>query len=409
VGIKRFIIKRHILSEGKHLLTNLSAFISIFGVAIGVASLITVLSITSGFQKAYKDKILAHSGEIFIRKYGTFNDYQKDIKNIKKVKGIIGATPINYYQVLISSKNGDKGAQLKAVELSSIDSVANFEAMISDKNSVEKMKKVKNGIMPGIAMAEALNLKIGDDLTITFPFDKSGKVAAYPKIVTFKIIDFISTGMYDFDSSYLYVSLKTANKLFKTKSEIKGIEVKVNNIENTFKIAKATRKQLGGYPYVVSTYREMFSNLFKSIDYQKIFIGIVLIIIIILASFSIIGTLLIFVTEKEKDIALLKAIGLSKNQLIKLFVIEGGVIGIIGIIMGLLISAAILFGIKYVDIKLAPDVYNISYIPIDLRPLEVIMVILISFVISILSTIYPAYKAAKLNPAEGISGKSINK
>ncbi len=409
MGIKRFIIKRHILSEGKHLLTNLSAFISIFGVAIGVASLITVLSITSGFQKAYKDKILAHSGEIFIRKYGTFNDYQKDIENIKKVKGIVGATPINYYQVLISSKNGDKGAQLKAVELDSINSVANFESMITDKSSIKKMKTVKNGIMPGIALAEELNLKKGDNLTITFPFDKSGKVAAYPKIVTFKIIDFITTGMYDFDSSYLYVSLKTANKLFKTKSEIKGIEVKVDNIENTFEIAKATRKQLGGYPYVVSTYREMFSNLFKSIDYQKVFIGIVLIIIIILASFSIIGTLLIFVTEKEKDIALLKAIGLSKNQLIKLFVIEGGVIGIIGIVMGLLISALVLFGIKYIDIKLAPDVYNISYIPIDLRPAEITVVILISFTISILSTIYPAYKAAKLNPAEGISGKSINK
>lgn len=409
MGIKRFIIKRHILSEGKHLLTNLSAFISIFGVAIGVASLITVLSITSGFQKAYKDKILAHSGEIFVRKYGTFNDYQKDIKKIKKVKGIVGATPINYYQVLISSKNGDKGAQLKAVELSSVNSVANFEDMVSDKHSIEKMKKIKNAIMPGIAMAEALNLKIGDDLTVTFPFNKSGKVAAYPKIVTFKVIDFISTGMYDFDSTYLYISLKTANELFKTKSEIKGIEVKVDNIENTFRIAKATRKQLGGYPYVVSTYREMFSNLFKSIDYQKIFIGIVLVIIIILASFSIIGTLLIFVTEKEKDIALLKAMGLSKNQLIKLFVIEGGVIGIIGIIMGLLISAMVLFGIKYIDIKLAPDVYNISYIPINLRPMEVTIVILISFTISILSTIYPAYKAAKLNPAEGISGKSINK
>jgi len=409
VGIKKFIIKRHIISEGKHLLTNLSAFISIFGVAIGVASLITVLSITSGFQKAYKDKILAHSGEIFIRKYGDFNNYQKDIKMIKEVNGVIGATPINYYQVLISSKSGDKGAQLKAVELSSINSVANFEKMLQNKNSIEKMKKVKNGIMPGIAMAEALNLKIGDNLIITFPFDKSGRVAAYPKIVTFEIVDFISTGMYDFDSSYLYVSLKTANKLFKTKSKIKGIEIKVNNIEYTFNIAKAIRKKLGGYPYVVSTYKEMFSNLFKSIDNQKIFIGIVLIIIIILASFSIIGTLLIFVTEKEKDIALLKAIGLSKNQLIKLFVIEGGVIGIIGIILGLLISATLLLSIKYIDIKLAPDVYNISYIPINLKPFEVGMVVLISFTISILSTIYPAYKAAKLNPAEGISGKSINK
>ena len=409
MGIKKFIIKRHIISEGKHLLTNLSAFISIFGVAIGVASLITVLSITSGFQKAYKDKILAHSGEIFIRKYGDFNNYQKDIKMIKEVNGVIGATPINYYQVLISSKSGDKGAQLKAVELSSINSVANFEKMLQNKNSIEKMKKVKNGIMPGIAMAEALNLKIGDNLIITFPFDKSGRVAAYPKIVTFEIVDFISTGMYDFDSSYLYVSLKTANKLFKTKSKIKGIEIKVNNIEYTFNIAKAIRKKLGGYPYVVSTYKEMFSNLFKSIDNQKIFIGIVLIIIIILASFSIIGTLLIFVTEKEKDIALLKAIGLSKNQLIKLFVIEGGVIGIIGIILGLLISATLLLSIKYIDIKLAPDVYNISYIPINLKPFEVGMVVLISFTISILSTIYPAYKAAKLNPAEGISGKSINK
>jgi lipoprotein-releasing system permease protein len=409
VGIKNFIIRRHIISEGKHLLTNLSAFISIFGVAIGVASLITVLSITSGFQKAYKDKILAHSGEIFIRKYGNFNDYQEDIKKIKEVKGVVGATPINYYQVLISSKNGDKGAQLKAVDLNSINSVANFTSMISNKNSIEIMKKTKNGIMPGIAMAEALNLKVGDDLTITFPFDKSGKVSAYPKIVTFKIVDFISTGMYDFDSVYLYMSLNVANELFKTKSEIKGIEVKVNDIENTFKIAESIRKKLGHYPFVVSTYKEMFSNLFKSIDYQKMFIGIVLIVIIILASFSIIGTLLIFVTEKEKDIALLKAVGLSKNQLIKLFVIEGGVIGIIGIILGLIISAIILLSIKYIDIKLAPDVYNISYIPISLKLTEVSLVIVISFTISILSTIYPAYKAAKLNPAEGISGKSISK
>jgi len=407
VGIKRFIIKRHILSEGKHLLTNLSAFISIFGVSIGVASLITVLSITSGFQKAYKEKILAHSGEIFVRKYGEFKNYEEDIANIKKVKGVKGVTPMNYYQVLISSRGGDKGAQLKAVDMPSINSVANFEKMVKNKESIKKMENTENGIMPGIAIAEALNLKVGDDLIITFPFDKSGKVAAYPKIVTFKIVDFISTGMYDFDSNYLYVSLKTANKLFKTKSKIKGIEVKVDNIDNTAVIGENIRKKLGRYPYVVSTYKEMYSNLFKSIDYQKLFIGIILIVIIILASFSIIGTLLIFVTEKEKDIAILKSVGLSKRQVIKLFVAEGGVIGGIGIVLGLAISFSLLYAIKYVDIALDPDVYNISYIPIDLRPLEVIGVIVISFVISLLSTLYPAYKASKLRPVEGISGKSI--
>ena len=409
MGVKRFIIKRHIISEGKQLFTNLSAFISILGVSIGVASLITVLSVTSGFQKAYKEKILAHSGEIFIRKYGSFGNYKEILKKVRKVKGVKGATPMNYYQVLISSKNGDKGAELKAVDPYSIDSVADFNRMVTDKNSIEKLKKSEKGIMPGKALADELNLKKGDNLTVTFPFDKQGNIAPYPKIVTFKILDFISTGMYDFDSTYLYISLDVANKLFKTDTEIKGIEVKVDDIENTLDISKRIRKKLGGYPYVVSTYKDMFSNLFKSIEYQKLFIGIVLVVIIILASFSIIGTLLIFVTEKEKDIALLKAIGLSKKELIRLFIIEGGVIGVIGILSGLFISALVLLGIKYSDIKLAPDVYNISYIPISLKLNEVLLVVAISFVISIFSTLYPAYKAAKLNPAEGISGKSINK
>ncbi len=409
MGIKRFIIKRHVISEGKHFLTNLSAFVSIFGVSIGVAALIIVLSITSGFQKAYKEKILAHSGEIFIRKYGSFNNHQKTIEKIKAVSGIKGATPINYYQVLISSKNGDKGAELKAIELNSVNDVANIEGMVTNKNSLKEMKNTEKGIMPGIALAEELNLKKGDILTVTFPFNEKGEVSSYPKIVNFKIIDFISTGLYDFDSAYLYISLKTANKLFKTRSSVKGIEVKVNNIDDTFVIADKIRSALGNYPFVVTTYKENFSNLFKSIEYQKKYIAIVIIIIIILAAFSIIGTLLIFVTEKEKDIALLKALGVSKNQLIQLFIIEGGFIGVIGILFGLIFSAVILLGIRFIDLKLAPDIYKISYIPISIKPMEVLWVIVVSFIISIIATLYPAYKASKLNPAEGISGKSINR
>jgi len=409
VGLKTFIIKKHLISEGKHFFTNFTSFISIFGVSIGVASLLIVFSITSGFQKAYQEKILAHSGQIFVRKYGGIKDYKEDIKKINLSKNIIGATPMVYYQILISSSSGDKGAQLKGIDTETINSVANFNNMLSNKASLKKLEEDGNYIMVGKALGESLNLNIGDSLTITFPFDNEGKVTPYPKVITFEIIDFVNSGMYDFDSTYTYISLETAKKLFKTDEKIKGIEIKIDNIDNVEEIAEDLRTNLGNYPYVVSTYKEMYSNLFHSLQYQKIFIGMILVIIVILASFSIIGTLLIFVTEKEKDIALLKALGVSKRELVKLFMFEGATIGFIGVIMGFLIGFILLFGISSINVELNPDIYNITYIPVSIKLTEIGLIFLIAMVIAIASTFYPAIKAARLNPVDGILGRSINK
>ncbi len=408
MGIKRFIIKKHIISESKMFFTNFSAFISIFGVAIGVASLIVVLSITSGFQKAYKDKILAHSGEIFVRKYSNFDDYKEAVKKIETVKGVKGATPINYYQILISSKSGDRGAQVKAIDPKSIDKVSNFLETLKPTGTWKRFIGGKNQILIGSAIAESMNLKVNDTITITFPFTKDGRISTHPKILSFTIAGFVDTGMYDFDNHYTYISLKNAHTYFNSDEKVKGIEVKLFDANDADRVAKEIRDVLGHYEYPVTTFKEMYSNLFRSLEYQKFFIGLVLVIIMILASFSIIGTLLIFVTEKEKDIALLKAIGISRKELMKLFVMEGSVIGLIGIVLGFILSGALLFLINFVDLQINPDIYNISYIPISVKPMEVLIVASIAMVISILSTIYPSYRASKLNPSEGLSGRSIS-
>ncbi len=410
MGLKKFIIKKHLLSEGRHFFTNFSAFVSILGVSIGVAALIVVLSITSGFQKAYQEKILSHSGQIFVRKYGGLDNYREDINRIKTVKGVIGATPMTYYQILISSENGDRGAQMKGVDIETIGSVADISSMLSPKNAFLKLKENdKPSVFLGSALAESLRLNISDTVTITFPFDKEGRVSSFPKVITFEVVGIVNTGMYDFDNNYVYISLDETYKLFDTEGKVKGIEVKIENIKDVDSISEGIKSKLGNYPYVVSTFKEMYSNLFRSLQYQKFFIGLVMVIIIILASFSIIGTLLIFVTEKEKDIALLKAIGMSKWELTKLFMFEGGMIGFLGILIGILIAFLILFGISSIDIELNPDIYNITYIPISINIWEFTSVIFIALFISILSTIYPAFKAATLNPADGILGRSINR
>ncbi|MBN2695351.1 ABC transporter permease [bacterium] len=410
MGLKKFIIKKHLISEGRHFFTNFSAFVSILGVSIGVAALIVVLSVTSGFQKAYQEKILSHSGQIFVRKYGGLDNYRDDIEKIKSIKGIIGATPMTYYQILISSENGDRGAQMKGIDADTIGTVADINSMLSPKDALSKLKKSeKPSVFLGSALAESLRLKVSDNVTITFPFDKDGRVSSFPKVITFEIVGIVNTGMYDFDNNYLYISLIDAHRLFDTEGKVKGIEVKIENIKDVDSISTDIKLKLGNYPYVVSTFKEMYSNLFRSLQYQKFFIGLVMIIIIILASFSIIGTLLIFVTEKEKDIALLKAMGVSKLELTKLFMFEGGMIGLLGILIGILIAFLILFGISSINIELNPDIYNITYIPISINLLEFVSVILITLFISILSTIYPALKAATLNPADGILGRSINR
>lgn len=409
MGLKRFIIKKHLISEGKLFFTNFSAFISILGVSIGVASLLVVLSVTSGFQEAYRNKILSHSGEIFVRKYGSFQNAKEVLQKVRKIPGVVGATPIVNHQILLSSNTGDRGALLKGIDPDSVNDVTTFHNMVQGvKNPTELLKKSTKGVLVGRSLAQSLNIKPGENITITFPFNKRGKVSYHPRVVQFKVLGYLYSGLYDFDSQYIYTSIDIIHKTLEA-AKIQGLELKVNNIDDVDQIAQTIRDNLGNYPYVVTTYKEAFSNLFQSLQYQKKGIGIVLIVLILLASFSIIGTLLIFVTQKEKDIALLKALGVPRWELIKLFVAEGTTIGFVGTILGFLIGFAVLILASNINFELNPDVYNITYIPVKLHAVEMLLVFGIAQLIALLATVYPAIKAARINPVDGISGRAINR
>jgi len=404
------IALRYLKAKRKQTFVSLITIISILGVILGVMALIIVLSVMSGFQKSLRDKILGINSHVIVLNYqGSFGNYKEQLAKIKEVQGVKDVAPFVITQVLVSNKERSIGMVLRGISPSMQKKVTEIGKFVKDGSidELEKRDKIPN-ILIGKELAVNLGVIKGDKLMVILPQGDITPFGLMPKMVEFQIAGVFETGMFDYDTTMGYINLEEAQKLLGIGDKITGIEVKVNDIFKSDVVAQEIQGRLG-LPFKVRDWKEMNKNLFSALRLEKTALFIILLLIVLVAAFNIITTLVMLVMEKNKDIAILKSMGATYKSIGKIFKLQGIIIGfagtVVGGFLGVIISinlhSIVTFAERVTGIELlARDVYFMDRFPSSVDPIDVVLVCGFSFLICYLATLYPAKEAAKMDPAE---------
>lgn len=376
-----------------------------FGIAIGVMALIVVLSVMNGFEEDIKTKILGTQSHIVISTYqGGIADSEKIEQAIAKDPDVMGAAPFILSQGLLSAPGGISGVVIRGIEPKSAAKVIRLKEIIV-QGSFENLSST--GILVGSELAMHSGITVGDAVTLISPAGAITPLGMIPKSMQFIVKGIFSTGMYEYDNNMIYISLNAAKTLF-MKDEPSGIEIKVNDIYKAQDIAERIMTHIGP-GYWAKTWKDMNMSLFSALKLEKTVMFIILLFIILVAAFSIISTLIMLVMEKRKDIAILKSMGATTAQILRIFMSIGMVIGLsgtlLGVVLGLLLTynlnpvihfIELIFGIEVMPI----DVYYITGVPTRVDYLLISIIAFLSTILSFLAAIYPARQAARQDPVE---------
>ena len=391
-----FIALRYLKSRKRG--TFIGTFVSIAGVSLGVTALIVVISVISGFHEDLQKKILGAQAHAVVLSYaGSIENYQTLTDYLSNKKEIVSASPFVMGQVLVSSGKRSHGVYLRGV-------IPEY-----DKKTTEIFNHIKykyenytelSWIIIGKELANLLGALPGDTITVISPMGTIGPLGVIPKVNKFIVTGIFEMGMFEYDANLAITDLKTAQEFFEYGNKATGIQLKLKDVYQANIVSQALTKELGGAFYV-KDWMQMNRNLFSALKLEKFAMFVILTLIVLVASFNIISMLMVNVTEKQRDIAILKSMG-ATDRLIKLiFMCEGFLIGVIGTIIGIIFGVVLCEIIKNYDIiKLPADVYYLSKLPVKVKLKEVLLISASALIISLISTVYPAHRAAKLNPVE---------
>jgi lipoprotein-releasing system permease protein len=402
-----FIGLRYLKAKRKQTFISIITLISVGGVAVGVMTLIVVIGVMSGFKEDLTGKILGYYSHIVVLKQSEgLDDYEEIIKKIEKVKGVKSATPFIYTQAMLSSKSGSLGVALRGVDPETIGKVINIGSNMKEGSLLNLEEHGNSADYPGIIIGKELSRNLGifygDTVNLISPMGVMTPMGMVPRMKKFKVVGIFESGMYEYDSSFLYISLKNAQDFINMPGVVTGIEVKTDDIYKVKEIASRIVRDLG-YSYWTKDWMEMNRNLFAALKMEKITMFVILVLIIMVAAFNIVSTLIMVVMEKNKDIAILKSMGATASSIMKIFIIEGLVVGVTGTLLGTIGGYSLGFLLsEYKFIKLPSDVYYISTLPIRIGSLDSILIAVSAIGISFLATLYPSWQASKLLPAEAL-------
>jgi lipoprotein-releasing system permease protein len=412
MGYEWFIGLRYLKAKRKQTFISIITIISIAGVMVGVMALIVVLSVMSGFEKTLKEKIVGTQAHLILQKTTQegMEDYENVVKKAEEVKGVVSAAPFIFSQVMLSTETRVSGIVVKGIDPQQEARVTELFTYLTAGRLQDLQKTQDNlpGIIVGVELARHLGVSLNDPLQMISPLGTITPMGMMPKMKRFRVAGIFRSGHFEYDNTLAYVSLDNAQKFFNLDSRVTGIEVKTDNIYNVKEIGRALRKKLG-FSFWTRDWMEMNRNLFSALRLEKIAMFIILALIVLVAAFNIISTLIMVVMEKSKDIAILKAMGAPSKGILKIFIIEGLVIGIVGTALGAILGLVMAFNLETVTgfveklfgFKiLSGDVYYIDKLPSQVNPTDVLWIVATAVLISLLATLYPSWRASKLDPAE---------
>lgn len=400
-----FVALRYLKARRKQTVISLVTFISMAGVALGVMALIIVLAVMTGFQTDMRDKILETNAHVVVLSHDSkgIEDYQKVMSETAQVTEVLAVAPFIYSQVMLSSSRNAMGVVLRGIDPVSEIEVTNLagnmvDGSLSDLEAIEG----EEGIIIGKELARTLGVYHGQDITVISPVGRLTPMGSAPRMKKLRIIGVFDSGMYEYDTSLAYVTLDTARGFFDLGPVVTGLQAKVADIFHAREVARDIQMKLG-FPFFTRDWMEMNKNLFSALKLEKLAMFIILILIILVAAFNIVSTLVMMVLEKHKDIGILKSMGATAKSIMSIFFLEGLTIGVVGTFVGLIGGVLICWvADTYQIIKLQADIYYISYLSFKMQPLDLILICTASVLISILATIYPVWQASKLDPVEAL-------
>ncbi len=401
-----FVSLRYLKAKRKQIFISVITIISMAGVALGVMALIVVLSVMSGFEQDLKNKILGTNAHLVILQHtGAMRDYPEILQRVRGIKGVVAETPFIFTQSMITSENNVYGVVLRGIDPDTAGQVINIRSNIK-KGSLESLKKEDSagepGILIGKELAQMLGVRLNDPVVVVSPLGALSPLGVGPPMKKFRVGGIFDSGMYEYDTTLAYISLKSAQKFLAMDDTVSGIEVKVENIYDVKSIARRIQQALG-FPFWTKDWMQMNKSLFAALKLERTVMFIILVLIVLVAAFGIVSTLIMVVMEKNKDIAILKSMGATAKSIMRIFILEGLIIGVVGTLLGLLGGYLIcmLLG-KYQFISLPSDVYYISRLPVKMNGMDFLLVAFSAIGISFLATLYPSWQASKLDPAEAL-------
>ncbi len=393
---------RYLRSKRKKRGISFNTLITTGGVMLGVMALVVVLSVMSGFHEDLRNKILGVNAHVVVLNFkGGISDYEGVIRKLKGIKQVVGASPFVLGQVMISKGRNAHGVFLRGIDPSYETStttirkhikVGRLEALYSE----QKLP----GVIIGNELASMLNAYMGDVVNIVSPVGEVGPMGMLPRVRRFRVVGIFEIGMYEYDANLILCSLKSAQEFFKTGDTVTGIELRVRDIYRASEVRQLIPRVLGR-SFFARDWMQMNRNLFSALKLEKFTMFVILTLIVLVASFNIVSTLIMNVIEKQREIAILKAMGATNRGIMTIFVFQGLVIGVVGTVLGIIGGYLLCYIIgHYQIIKLPADVYYLSHLPVKVNPVDFVLVSVSAIAISLLATVYPAYQAAKLNPVE---------
>lgn len=423
-----FIGLRYLRAKRRNRTISLNTVVSTAGITLGVAALIGTLGIMTGFKEDLQAKILGTTSHIVVqdRTRDSIADYDALASKVEQTPHVVAATPFIYRQVMLTSRSAVQGVVVRGIdpkrEVRVTELGKNITAGRLDDLEPGPAPKATpdtqrvpaapgtvpafsnpSGIALGKELALRLGLTVGDSVNVVSPVGSGAllnSVLMTPKIRTFKVVAIFQSGMYEYDSSLAYLSLAEAQKFFNMGATSTGIEVKVDDIFQAAEIAHAIEQALG-FPYWARDWMQLNRNLLSALKLEKTMMFLLLVLIITVASFNIISTLTMIVTEKQREIAILKAMGATRRAIMRIFMLNGLIIGVTGTAIGIPLGYAFLYLIeKYWTFD--QTVYYIAHIPVHVQALDVLLVSCSAILISFAATLYPSLQAAKLDPAAAL-------
>jgi len=409
MGLKRlpfeiFLGLRYLRARGHRANLSLFVWIGIGGVFLGVSALIVVLAVMTGFQDGIREKIIAANPHILIMDGGGRGvaDAAALVHRLEPVRGIRSATPFVLQQALFTSRGGGAtGGLLRGVDLSSPAVRASLasEIRLGRVDSLERPGPAP-ALLLGRELARTLGVVPGDEVTVISPQGAVTAVGLVPKMRRFQVVGLVEVGMYEYDSSLAYTSLAAAQEFAGLGDRVSGIEIKLDDPWDARAVVGRIVGLLPG-PFWVRDWMDMNKNLFAALQLEKLALFIIVTIIVLVAAFAIIGHLVLLVAEKRKEIGILKAMGASAGSIGTVFLVAGMLISVGGTVAGSALGLLLIWVQNtYRIIRLAGDVYQISYLPMKLTGTDFGLVVGATLVISFLATLSPARRAARLDPVE---------
>ncbi|MCL4456218.1 MAG: lipoprotein-releasing ABC transporter permease subunit [Nitrospirae bacterium] len=406
-----FIALRYLKSKKRHKGISFNTVISITGVAVGVMALLVVLSVMSGFHEDLQKKILGANAHAIVLSYkGGIEDYKPVMERLKTEPHVVSTAPFVLGQVMVSSGKRAHGVFLRGIEPSLELKTTDILKHIKRGSVQEALEgargKGQGSRLPWIILGKELAAMLGvitdDTVNIISPTGEVGPLGMLPKVKQFKVIAVFEMGMFEYDTNLALTDIKSTQEFFGYGTAVSGIELRLDDIYKAAAVRDSVNKKLG-FPYYARDWMQMNRNLFSALKLEKFAMFVILILIVLVASFNIVSTLMMNVMEKQKEIAILKAMGATNQGVMAVFIFQGLLIGLIGTAIGMT-GGYVLGNIihNYEIIKLPADVYYLSKLPVKMKLTDFIVVSFSAVAISFLSTLYPSYYAAKLNPVESL-------